>query len=265
MPIATTIGAAGAIASGAASSLISRGGARKQYKYQKKLNEQQHSRDLENWYRQNEYNSPIAQMRRYAEAGLNPRLIYSSGQSSSGNAGSVPGYPDTSAPDFQSERGSIGAGVSQSLNAATNVFQLLSQRESLRSQKLDNKLKETEVQYAVDDLSHLDDIVYGSSSSKGTIGLKRQQLLSSLVGSDLSNQERAFNVTSGLPASLQKTLAETDFYSDRKRHISAQIRDIDSRIGLRKFERDLRKLELQWYNSSKFIKNLAPFLKLLSR
>lgn len=42
------------------------------------------------WNRQNEYNSPSAQMSRFKEAGLNPNLIY--GQGSSGNATQLPKY-----------------------------------------------------------------------------------------------------------------------------------------------------------------------------
>lgn len=45
-----------------------------------------------NWKRQNEYNSPAEQMNRYQAAGLNPNLIYGSGQASAGNAGAIAPY-----------------------------------------------------------------------------------------------------------------------------------------------------------------------------
>lgn len=41
------------------------------------------------WNAQNEYNSPAEQMSRYRAAGLNPNLIYGSGQASAGNAGAI--------------------------------------------------------------------------------------------------------------------------------------------------------------------------------
>lgn len=56
----------------------------------RELAQYQYSKDLEMWNRQNEYNSPLAQMNRYSQAGLNPNLIY--GQGNSGNAGSMPRY-----------------------------------------------------------------------------------------------------------------------------------------------------------------------------
>lgn len=42
--------------------------------------------------RQNAYNSPKAQMQRYADAGLNPYLIYGNGQSSAGNQSQIGTY-----------------------------------------------------------------------------------------------------------------------------------------------------------------------------
>lgn len=43
---------------------------------------------LQNWNRENAYNSPEAQMQRYLAAGLNPNLVYGAG-ASSGNAGNI--------------------------------------------------------------------------------------------------------------------------------------------------------------------------------
>lgn len=56
----------------------------------KELAQYQYSKDLEMWNKQNEYNSPLSQMNRFAQAGLNKNLIY--GQGSSGNATTLPKY-----------------------------------------------------------------------------------------------------------------------------------------------------------------------------
>lgn len=61
---------------------------------------------------QNAYNSPVEQMKRYEEAGLNPNLIYGSGQASAGNQQSIAKYD---APHI--ERMDIGQAVSQAMNA----------------------------------------------------------------------------------------------------------------------------------------------------
>lgn len=47
--------------------------------WQEKMINQARDWEIEQWNRQNEYNSPQAQMQRYNDAGLNPNLIYSQG------------------------------------------------------------------------------------------------------------------------------------------------------------------------------------------
>lgn len=47
----------------------------------KKLAEYQYSKNLESWNKQNEYNTPENQMKRFESAGLNPNLIYDKGTS----------------------------------------------------------------------------------------------------------------------------------------------------------------------------------------
>lgn len=49
-------------------------------------------KDLEQWYRENEYNAPDEQMRRLRNAGLNPNLVY--------GTGTVTGNTTTSGPRF---------------------------------------------------------------------------------------------------------------------------------------------------------------------
>lgn len=68
--------------------------------FEKSENELAFEREKEMWNMQNFYNSPAEQMKRYADAGLNPNLIY--GQGTSGNATSSPSYNPTSATKPQS-------------------------------------------------------------------------------------------------------------------------------------------------------------------
>lgn len=57
-------------------------------KVQSSLNQQAFDQNKEMWGLQNKYNSPLSQMSRFKEAGLNPALMYSQG--TSGNASSMP-------------------------------------------------------------------------------------------------------------------------------------------------------------------------------
>lgn len=58
----------------------------------------QNQYNVDMWKMQADYNSPQSQMQRFAEAGLNPNLIY--GQGSNGNMSSAPEQGVPQAPDF---------------------------------------------------------------------------------------------------------------------------------------------------------------------
>lgn len=91
------------------------------YKYEK---------DLEMWNRQNEYNTPSAQMQRYAQAGLNPNLVYDQGNN--GNASSAPSF-DVPEMKAYTDYGDLGFG-----RAAGNIlqsYQLANQEKQIQSQK----------------------------------------------------------------------------------------------------------------------------------
>lgn len=69
---------------------LSRENTDKTIRANKEESELAYQRDLAMWNRQNEYNTPQAQMQRFTNAGLNPHLIY--GQGSSGLASAPPEY-----------------------------------------------------------------------------------------------------------------------------------------------------------------------------
>lgn len=97
-------------------SAVTKGGPKRQYKYNKKLAEDQNKMNRENseWIlqqnqrlldEQRSYDSPAAMMQRYKDAGLNPHLIYDKGANSSApiQVGNIPGVNmgqvDASYPD----------------------------------------------------------------------------------------------------------------------------------------------------------------------
>lgn len=83
---------------------------------------------LEFWRMQNEYNSPVAQMQRLRDAGLNPNLVYGRGAGAVGEA-SPPKVPDptrTEFPDFRSGVSPLFAGYDLQIKQA--------QTDNLRAQ-----------------------------------------------------------------------------------------------------------------------------------
>lgn len=128
-----TAGAAVAGLAGVASSII---GATSAYDTQKsankanqKLAEYSYQKELEQWNRSNEYNTPAAQMQRLAAAGLNPNLAYGNGE--------VANTATSSSPQYRAPQVQVPQGYSQhvadsvaSLGGILGTYLDLKQREA---------------------------------------------------------------------------------------------------------------------------------------
>lgn len=90
LPLAPLLGVGASLASTYLASRTQRRNVDRTNRANRELAEYAYQRDLEMWNRQNEYNTPSAQMQRFKEAGLNPNLIY--GQGTPGNAQQMPKY-----------------------------------------------------------------------------------------------------------------------------------------------------------------------------
>lgn len=97
--IGALIGAGASLAGGLINAWQSRRNIRDTVGAQQHMAQYQYSKDLEMWNRQNQYNSPTEQMKRFSEAGLNPRLMYGKGSASAGQATEMPKYSAVR-PDF---------------------------------------------------------------------------------------------------------------------------------------------------------------------
>lgn len=98
-------------------------------KANRELAEYGYSMDLDQWNRMNEYNSPLNQMLRFKEAGLNPNLIY--GQGTPGNATSSPTYK---APHLQAPQLDALGQIIPAIQTYANVKQQAAQTDNLRKQ-----------------------------------------------------------------------------------------------------------------------------------
>lgn len=90
--------------------------------------------DVNMWNKQNEYNTPDMQMQRLKEAGLNPNLIYGSGQASAGNA------------DAPKQAHVANTSNEMATFANNNAIQLLSQYNDWQVKKAQIKNIEAEAQ-----------------------------------------------------------------------------------------------------------------------
>lgn len=210
----------------------------------KELADLQYQYNLDMWNRQNEYNSPVQQMQRLKEAGLNPNLMY--GQGSTGNASSAPQYD---APQLQAYTGFGDFGASQAANqlmqgisgyanikkteAETNQIRQNTQNMAIQGegfelrnayQMLLNSSKETENSFLVDlirsKIANIDSSTVSNFSSASLHDVQKEytqsqkdrfDILTPLVKQQVetSLEQALFNLYKLSPAKLENILADT--------------------------------------------------------
>ena len=151
----------GALASGIAGGAINRSAQRDANKVNIQLAREQQQFAQKMIQQQNEYNSPVAQMHRYAQAGLNPNLVYTQGNP--GNQTSIPTYQRADVKpalfNFQQNMGDVINSVFGNLQA---VAQIRKANADARSTEIDNKIKlgswEHQMHYDISRYSALDQI-----------------------------------------------------------------------------------------------------------
>ncbi|UPW41589.1 DNA pilot protein [Peromfec virus RodF8_47] len=189
----------------------------------------QYNKDL--WDANNAYNTPLAQMQRYEEAGLNPHLIYGNGSSSAGNSSSpAAGYdtPRLVNPTVNNQH-YVAAGnqLMQGLMQAAQVHKLDADTalayQNVANAERDNQIKELEIirrQYenskTKDEADMWRDLLYARMSN---LDASTTNLLASAQLSD----ERRFTSEALRPAIVEEQrarinniLANTDLAKSNK-------------------------------------------------
>lgn len=95
---------------------------REQNRGNMELAKYKYDRDVEMWNMQNEYNTPSAQMARFAQAGLNPNFMY--GQGSNGNATSAPSFETPTLNAYTQQDFGIGAAAAGGVDAYQRFLQI---------------------------------------------------------------------------------------------------------------------------------------------
>lgn len=105
---------------------------------------------LEDWHRENVYNSPAAQMQRFQAAGLNPNLIY--GQSNTGGSLSSPSIAGslTSGAPASAPTASPATVIPKNFDKmfeslGSALMHIPTYKEDVRGRRLENDLKESEL------------------------------------------------------------------------------------------------------------------------
>lgn len=144
------IGGALALGSSIAGAIAAKRQQRRQNELNKEMANYQNTLNLEQWQRENEYNTPVAQMQRLKEAGVNPRIWWSSGTNTSASS------PTLSAPEqqYNAVGGQLAKGLSDVFGSAINA---VNQMNSIRMQEEQIKLMQSQTKH-YDTLSMLNGI-----------------------------------------------------------------------------------------------------------
>lgn len=182
-------------------------------KDQLKLAQYQYDKAVEMWNRQNEYNSPKSQMARLAEAGLNPNLVYGSGNVVGNTSAQAPNYspPDMShfIPDY---RGAF--------QATFDSMQRMATIKNLDNQN-DNIVKQNQV---------LDTQIALNEANRHAIDAKTQGQL--LINKQIPYETRRL-ILQNLFQSLQNTQKsiELDFFEDYQKANLERIQKENQQIS----------------------------------
>lgn len=228
--------------------------ARETNQAQMDLAKYQADRNYELWQHNNEYNTPVAQMQRYQEAGLNPNLIYGNGSASAGNSASpAQGFdaPRLIAPKVDN---SYIANATQLFMQGLNqvaAYKKASSETALNYQNLSNLQKDNEIkelirihqEYENAKTKEEKDLWYDLLQSR--LLNQNSQTVSNLANAELSDSNRFTNnalrylLVQEKTAMVNNILADTvnkeDFHKlndYRRQQLVADIARIQSQDSL---------------------------------
>lgn len=175
----------------------------------------QYDTNLEQWHRENEYNTPAAQLQRYIDAGLNPNLIY-------GNSNTSVSSPQYSAPTlgaYTGQKSSLGAGISSFADSAqiANLFatneNLKTQNDALRQNIITEGLRQSKL--AVD-----------TAQSEFDLGLA-ETLQETTLEAAQANVDKVKAEINNTKANTRFTLSNTELNKLRGRYTESQIANLE--------------------------------------
>jgi len=168
---------------------------------QKELQNYAFDKNMEAWKMQNEYNSPLQQMSRLKEAGLNPNMIYGTGSAVGNTTG---GAPKMNMPGVNTDKPGlkdldvIGAHQRIRMNEA-QIKQVDANTAFIDAKKANEGVKTILNQLGVD---------YAEGTLEGRISINSQQLANLEADRSIKEQVRLKAMQDAITARFQAQLSE---------------------------------------------------------
>lgn len=179
-------GVGSSLISGAAGTAANMIGAKQQQGFQREMFDKQ----KEFWYEQQDYNSPVNQVKRLNEAGLNPQFML--GNIQSGSMGSIPSPGTGSA----SQTGNFGDITSNMLNLVRGKTEKKLADVNIRNIEADATLKEiTGVTQGMRELAEIGEIISRTDKQLGEAILSRVSANSQQVMTGIAQDKSKLEMT----------------------------------------------------------------------
>lgn len=199
----------------------------KNRQYNLSLAIKQNKWNLQQWSRENAYNSPIAQMRRMEAAGLNPDMMYGGGVS--GNLSASSPSMTSGAPSSPMDWSSLASKKTIS-QAAMEAAQL----DNLRAQTDKVKAETQGQQYSNDILES--DAAFRDAWNSGL--LRKQDVEIQLIGSQKNLSDENVSL---VRQEVKQTMASTEQLQKNLKLIEAQINNYDADTAYKRIKADIDK------------------------
>ncbi|MBD5222421.1 MAG: hypothetical protein HDS70_08680 [Bacteroidales bacterium] len=219
----------------------------------KKLMSYQHDLNLDLWNKNNEYNSPQAQMQRLKAAGLNPNLVYGSG--AVGNASSMPNSPTAIPQQSYQNFGTLGIGDAVNTFMASEQLKIQQDMADADFRLKDQQWNMNEVTNTLNEITLLKEKIL-TAETEVEKSIYEQQLRQNLYsleldnyGKNLDNEYKANEINMQAvkmreaEANIELILAKTNLTNEQAKEVSHQIALMASQIRLNNANASLAEFE----------------------
>lgn len=235
--IGAIIGAAGTLIGSAMAARQARKNQERQNRANQQLSEYTYKRDLEMWNKGNEYNAPEAQMSRLKAAGLNPMMVYGSGNAGGMTHATLPKYqkPEYS---YNVPAVDVGGTIQQFQDWSIKQAQIDNLNAQRRVTEANAVIKETESQF-----TRIKNI-YGTRKAEQM--LQRGELDLDAISYKTPEMD-VFPGGFGYQYRKGYTSFQTGTAAKYSRYVS-ELEKTNAQIALINAQRDLQNSTLKWQN-----------------
>jgi hypothetical protein len=203
---------------------------------------------LADWNRQNQYNSPAAQMQRYKEAGLSPHLIYGQTNVAPPVRSSQPDVPKLNAPQIDPN----------ALNVPAMALQLQAAQQNIKNLEAQEQLTLANAKKAASETDWKNYYTgYFKATEQNRMDILQWQgnLAQARYRTELQNTELAAQKRTNMLAELQETkartnniLAQTQLSAEQKAQIVQVVENLKITKEILGYQRDSAKFESEAMN-----------------